>query len=379
MPTLQRILQPALLTEVVSQQMAAEKWILQFFGVEPGGRNERDFGHGREGKYRIFDNTRQIGRVTSPGTAAAIAPSQVVKEVPFVYPRMHEMIPLLAEELHNLSRIDDERTRDSMGEDMITRQSRFLAQKGGNWRAAMVAGAMRDSLYEHTDGQDRYWTFDSANALKRINFQMPAGNQNQLDMLGNGDIIDTSWDNPSANIPDHLAKINAAFQELYGGRLESVLITGAGWQNVINNDFVASQAGIATSPFRRFERVVGTREDGTPLNVAAGEITARPGVVFYITDEGLDLGAPGSETFTKYVEDTAAVFLPSTDTGIFTMHVAGEPIAEFDGAPQQMKRGFNAWARNVSNPTVTELFGLDNSLFVNHIPNSTAYGTVVFG
>lgn len=378
MASIQQILQPIVLTKVISRQMAAEKWILQFMGMEPGGRNEEFFGHGRDGSYQVFNNTRQIGRSRAPGTAAAIAKPNPVGHVPITYPRMHEEIPLLAEHLHNLAQIGDPRVRDIAGQNYIQRQTRFQAQKAANWRAAMVMGMLRDELYVHTDGDDWTMNFTSSGAQYQINHQMPAGNKTQLDMLGGGDIIDTSWDNPSADIPKHLNDIDAAFQQLYGGRLENVLVQGAVWQNIIKNDHVASQAGIANTPFRRFERVVGTREDGSPLNVAVGELTCRPGVLFYITDEGLDLGAPGSETFTKYVPDNGAIFLPNPDMGTFSMQLGSEPIAEFDGGPKTVRQGLSAWSKESSNPTVTEIFVLDNALAINHIPNSVANGTVVF-
>jgi len=358
--------------------MAAERWILQFMGMAPGGSNEEFFGHGRTGSYQVFNNTRQIGRGRAPGAAAATAKRQAIGQVPIVYPRMHEMVPLLAEELHNLAQIGDPRVRDEAGASMIKRQTQFLAQKTANWRAAQIFGMLRDSLYVHSTGDDWYFNFTSASAQFQIDHQMPDDNKSQLDMGTGSDIIDVSWDNPSADIPKHLGAIDAAFQELYGGRLENVMVQSDLWQNIIKNDHVASQAGIANTPFRRFERMVGTREDGSPLNVSVGELTCRPGVTFYITDEGLDLGAPGSETFTKYVGDNAAIFMPSPDRNIFSMQLGSEPIAEFDGGPESIRRGMSSWSKRSANPTVTEIFALDNALAINHIPNSTAYGTVVF-
>jgi hypothetical protein len=378
MASIHSILQPITLTKVISRQMAAEKWILNFFGMQPGGPNEEYFGHGREGSYQVFNNTRQIAKGRAPGTAAAHSKRQAIGVVPIVYPRMHEEIPMMAEELHNLARIGDPRIRDEAGAEMIKRQTKFLAQRAGNWRAAQVAGMIRDALYVHESGDDWYFNFTSTSALFRLNFGMPAGNQTQLDMLGDGDIIDTSWDNPAADIPSHLGKIDAAFQELYGGQLRHVMVQSAVWQNVIKNDHIASQAGIADSPFTQFERVVGQREDGSPLNVSVGQLKARPGVMWWITDEGLDLGVPGSETFTKYIGDNSAAFLPDVNSGVFSMQLGSEPIAEYDGAPETVRVGFSAWSKKSSNPTATELFILDNALAINHIPNSTAYGTVIF-
>lgn len=379
MASLHAILNPITLTKVVSRQLASEKWILQFMGMEPGGFNEQFFGHGRDGSYQVYNNSRQVGRMRAPGTAAGIARRNAIGRVPITYPRMHEEVQLLAEELHNLAQIGDPRMRDVAGRVMIRQQTTTLAQKAGNWRAAMVMGMLRDSLYYHVDGDDWYLTYSSSGALQQMPFQMPAANKTQLDMLGAGDILDVSWDNASANIPLHLNNIDAAFQNLYGGQLRNVICRGAMWQHVINNDVVASQAGIARAPFQTFERLVGVREDGSPLNVKVGELACCPGITWYMTDEGLDLGAPGSEVFTPYVGLNDAVFMPDPRTrDIYGMQLGSEPIAEFDGGPETVKIGLSSWSKKSSNPTVTELFVLDNALAINHIPVSTAYGTPVF-
>ena len=356
MASIHQILQPITLTKVISRQMAAERWILQFMGFQPGGANEEFFGHGRTGSYQVFNNSRQVGRGRAPGVAAAIAKRNPIGQVPIVYPRMHEEIPMLAEDLHNLAQIGDPRMRDEAGAAMIRRQTSFLAQKAANWRAVQAFGMLRDEMFVATSGDDWYFTFTSAGSQFQINHQMPAGNKTQLDMTGDGDIIDFSWDNPGADIPKHLNDIDAAFQELYGGRLENIICQGGIWQNVINNDAVASQAGIANTPFRRFERVVGTREDGSPLNVSVGELTSRPGVLWYITDEGLDLGTPGSETFTKYVDANNAIFMPSTDMGTFSMQLGSEPIADGKrrySAPRSAKARANSgnhWSQQMPSP-----------------------------
>ena len=64
--------------------------------------------------------------------------------------------------------------------------------------------------------------------------------------------------------------------------------------------------------------------------------------------------------------------------GDLSCYIGGEPIAEYDGGPKSEKFGFNAWAREIANPTATELFTLDNALVVNHVPSNVAFGTVVF-
>ena len=377
--SIQEILRPQVLTKVVSRQMSASHWILNFMGFTPGGRNEVNMGHGRNGTYNVYNRTRKVGLGRAPATAAARASRQGVGKVPFIYPRMHESVGLPAEEVHNIGQIADPAMRDIAGQDMIMRQTRTEAEKAANWRAVQTIGMLRDTLYAFEQGDDWYFTFTSSSSLFQVSSAMPSGNKSQLDMLGGGDIIDTSWDNPSADIPRHLGEIDAAFQQLYGGRLDNMIVTNSLWQHIIKNDHVSSQAGIANAPFTQFERTVGTREDGTPFNEQVGKLACRPMLNIWITDEGLDLGAPGSESFTKYVEDTGAIFMPDPMTpDIYSMHVGSEPIAEYDGGPETVRTGLSSWSVKRSNPTETELFILDNCLAINHIPNSTAYGTVVF-
>jgi hypothetical protein len=60
------------------------------------------------------------------------------------------------------------------------------------------------------------------------------------------------------------------------------------------------------------------------------------------------------------------------------MYEGSEPIAEYDGGPETVKVGFQAWSTKTSNPTNTNVFVLDNALAVNHVPDSIIYATPVF-
>lgn len=379
MPALQTLLSPQVLTTVVSQKAEASDWITKLFGVAPGGPNEVYEGHGRYGAFNIYNNVRTIGKGRAPGTAAARSNPNVMGTVPFVYPRMHDSVSLSAEVMHNLGLITDPQRRDAMGADMISRQTTTLAQKAGNWRKAQLIGALRDSLYFRSSGDSQYITFTSTSA-QRINFQMPSGNKGQLNMLGAGNIIATTWANTSADIPGNLLAINAAFQRLNGGALRVVICGWVVWNYIKKNTFVQQEHGTSSSPFLRFERLaVEDTIAKTSKNVMIAELASAPGVLFYITDEGLDLGPEGSEVFTPIVETNCAIFIgfdPGQD--VIKCYQGSEPIAEYDAGPKEVKIGMASWSVERSNPTTTDLFVLDNALIVNHIPDSVAYGTVVF-
>ena len=78
------ILRPQVLTQVVRQVVASADPILNFMGFQPGGANEKFYGHGREGAYHIYDDTRRVAKSRAPGTAAGRSSKQPMKQVPFV-------------------------------------------------------------------------------------------------------------------------------------------------------------------------------------------------------------------------------------------------------------------------------------------------------
>ncbi len=62
----QTLLQPQVLTRVVSQKAAASDWLLNLFGLQPGGSNEVNLGHGRVGAFNIYNNVRTVGKGRAP-------------------------------------------------------------------------------------------------------------------------------------------------------------------------------------------------------------------------------------------------------------------------------------------------------------------------
>lgn len=382
MASLQSILRPQVLTNVISRQAAASDWLINLFGVQPGGANELNFGHGREGSYNIFNNVRTVGKIKAPGTAAGISNPNPVGSVPFTYPRLHDSVSLLAETVHNIGRISDPASRDVAGRDYVMRQEGYLAQKAVNFRKAMLAGTLRDSLYMVRDGDSYYFVFDETGAtvpVIQVPTQMPAGNKGNLDMLGAGDIIDAKWDVATTDIPGQLGKINAAFQQLNGGHLNTIICPWAVWNAVIQNDTVGAIHGAAAPPFVAFERETVEPVPGVTMrNVFRARLNTLPDTTWYVTDEGLELGTEGNEVYEKLVPDKKALFI-GTDPmgGTIGCYLGSEPIAEYDAGPETVKTGLNSWSNKRSNPTSTDLYALDNALTVNHIPDSTAIGDVL--
>lgn len=374
MAALQSLLSPQVLTKVVSQKAAVSDWLINLLKIGPGQSNEVYEGHGRYGAFHIYDHVRKLAKGRAPGTAAGRSAANPMGQVLFTYPRMHDSISLPAEVIHNLSLISDPAMRDQAGADMIKRQTGTLGEMGANWMKAMTVGMLRDSLYYEMDGEDVYFNYSTGT---RINFQMPAGNKNQLNMLGAGNIINASWATATTDIPDQLGKINAAFQSLNGGRLCAAIIPHSVFNDMRKNEHIQTEHGTSVSPYLKYDMMeVETELGKVSKNVLCAQFKSFPGCMFYITDEMLDVGA--DQTPTKMVGDANAIFFGfepgQSDT--VQAYQGSEPIAEYDGAPENVKVGMNSWSVKRSNPTATELYILHNALTVNHIPTSVAYATV---
>ena len=383
MAALQTLLSPQFLTKVISRVAGSSDWLTALFGVQSGGKNEMNMGHGRQGAYHIYNHVRKVAAGRAPATAAGRRAANPMGRVDFTYPRMHDSVSLSAEVLHNLSRIDDPAVRDNMGADMIRRQTDTLGELASNWRKAMLVGTLRDDLYIGFDGDDIFFDWESTAGVLpviRQEARMPAGNKGQLNMLGAGNIIDASWLVTSTDIPKHIGLLNAAFQQLNGGHLDTIICGTKVWNAVINNEHVAAIHGSAHAPFKLLERSELDPEIAkTMKNVYRAVLNVYPDVTWYITDEGLEIGKPGSESFKKIVEEDEALFIGHDPAdGTVVCYEGSEPIAEYDGGPETLKTGMASWSVKRSNPTSTDLFVLDNALTINHIPDSKAYGTVIF-
>lgn len=382
------LLRPITFTKLVSVVSAASSYLLNFFGQQVDGPNERFYGHGREGSYNIFNNIRSVALETAPDMPAARRPPVPMGRVPFVYPRMYEEFSLNFETIHNFSKIDDPRTRDIAGESYIARQSFAAGMRHANWRTVLLVGMLRDSLYLHEFGNYWYPTYTNtpmsgATSLVRRQFQIPAGNLNQLnitDLAGNSingsNIIDVPWSSNGANIPLQIQNVDAALFRRHGVHLRHVFLRSSTWDALTNNSYVQAGTGIANPPFRTFTREVGKNADGSPMQMWTGEILKVPGVFFHINNDGRDVGPPGNETWQYDIEDNYAIFLPDITSDLFEGLVGSEPVVEKENSPVVVKRGYSAWTMLAANPSRYQAFQLDNFLPCPYVPGSWAYGKV---
>lgn len=394
MASIHDILRPITYTKTISVVSAASSWLLNYFGMQVGGPNEGFYGNGREFSYHVFNNMRTVALETGPGMPAARRGRQAVDKITGTFPRMHEEFPLLLEEIHNFAKIDDPKLRDIAGESYIQKQSIGPGQRHANWRATLLVGMLRDSLYLKEQGNYWYPTYSSSGAIIQRSFNLPAGNKSQLNMVDRSadgfsegssiygaDIIDKTWANPTANIPLHCRKISDALFRRHGLNLQTVMLGSQEWDYVINNDKVAAGHGIANKPFKEFTREVGTNADGSPKQLHYAQLLNVPGVDWIVNNDGRWTGPPGGEAFARDIEDNCALFLPEINSMTFEGLTGSEPMLKKPYGQigeQEVVAGFSAWNYLLGNPSSIESFIVDNFIPVPYQNGNRCYGTVVF-
>jgi len=257
----------------------------------------------------------------------------------------------------------------------------------------MAVGMMRDSLYLVNSGGDDWlpsFTAPSNPATfgYQVPFNIPAGNKNQGNMLGAGDIIGTTWANVAAPIIGDINQVIAAYAQLTAYRLTDIWINSTMWINIITNTEVRNTAGSANTPFAALDYDEPmTFNSGPPTRTAV--IRGAPDVKFRFCDDAFALGndtdpintsAGGNlATLSKYIPDTMAIFTTSPNGRIAKLYYGGEYVAEYPGGPPSPRMGYYMWSMTTVDPTALNLYSLLNAIPALLTPAAIAPLTVIFG
>lgn len=364
-----QLLAPQTIRKAISQLDLPGTSLQTLFGWGLGGDNVTRQA-GRNFSYDIFNITRQLATGRNPGQAMSTTKAQSVQNVTAVFPRSAEKIQLLDEDLLNRRQIGGpDSNLDRGGEVFLTRQEAHLAQRFANLIEFQTAAMCRGSYSYLNDGDLLRHGFSGGSTT--VDFRVPAGNRNQLDMLGTGNILDADWATAATDIPAHLHAINAAMIQLTGLGLAHVVLTSVGWQYVVNNTKVQGQGGSGERAFESLRRT------------SSGEFTATlralPWITFHVIDYGLDIWNGSTETFTKLVEDNHAAFLPEPSPRWVQYLEGSEFCTEGPGGTKHERFGFHAYAFPTHDPSGWELCAVLNGIPALYTPQALAYGLITGG
>lgn len=376
MPLDYTILAPSAVTKVISRITVPGDTLQRFWGFEPGGRNvEQAPGDGkRDYSYDIFDTPRTIAKGRAPGTGPATVKPQVVGVNTVHVARAYTKIPDLSYELLSNIRAIGENAGvlDRRGMRYLESQGRYHAQHHNNFREFLTWGMMRGNAGFKISGDDWIPVLSSPDVT--IEWRIPTGNKTQLDMLGAGNILGTSWATATAPIPADLDDISIAFQQLVGAPLAWVMTDSVVWNHVMNNTDVKNQSGTANTVFEEFRMTDEKAPDGSSTGLRVARLKCRPWLTWFITDAGLDVDG----TFTKYFSGGEASFGIDQGLGYARMQEGSEWVKESPWGAPALQRGFHAWLREWDEPARVELHAISNLVPELTIPKGLAFGDVVF-
>lgn len=321
----------------------------------------------RDGSYDVFNRTKRVATGSVPGTPNTNRAPQKVGRVRFTIPRHAASMPLTDEDLVNRRQIGQAVTTvDSMGENYINRQKQDMAAEVANMIEFQTAALLRGSYTFDTEGDELRQGFSGGE--ETIDFQIPSGNKNQLNMLGAGNIIGASWATTSTDIPGHVMSVNRAMNALTGMGVEHAICNSNTLQYVQNNTKVMAQAGTSNTPFESYDRS------------GPGRFTvvfrAMPWIQFHVIDYMLTIWNGTSYVDTMLVADDQVTFLPTPNSNWVQYLNGGEVITEGPNGTRAFRSGFYAYGYQTWDPSGWKLNTNHNGFPALYVPAAIANADV---
>lgn len=190
---------------------------------------------GNQGTYRKVEGTRQTARLAEYASPSKLREMKGISEVAVTLLSTKEHIYHKPEILVNLKQIDD-RAKQRRARQEIARQTRNFRQLFDNLRVASVFSALTlGHIYFDADGN---LLPSSSGAVTTIDYGIPAGNMNQLDVLGDGDIIGASWGTAGTAIHTQLQELKAAARQKTGYDLRHAFYGANILDYILGNDYL---------------------------------------------------------------------------------------------------------------------------------------------
>lgn len=349
---------------------------------------------------RIFNETRQPATFRLAGSGPAIITPNPAGEERFYLTKMYEKMVFPATMMGNISKIDGPNAeQDKGGVQYLERQMQYIGRRFNMGTELLTAAFVRGSLFLQVQGDQLipYLTNPGSGQVITVTFKLPSTNINQLSMGTGTPIIDISWDDPSANIVNHILGVQAAMVSQSGMALSHLIVNSVTWGYIINNISVRTVGGIMDSPFPQDSWTMTTAKDENG-NEMYGAMEARlravPWLKILIINDVLSIGGDldpinndlgqGSSgannvgTLTKVIPDGVALFTPTPDTSWCQMVHGGEWVAENEGVSNWVwKQGLQSWKRFNAEPTSINIVSMLKSIPVPFL-NPWGYATVKF-
>lgn len=390
--TVHQLLGTSVVTRAISRIKTPQTRFQDWLGMGPGGRNVNPVG-GRNISWDIFDKTRSIARGRAPGTGpGVIAPNPIGSVSARVY-RVSEKMFLLEERIVNTRPLGGQwGSVDARGQAYVTAQEGFMAQRVKNSREYLISRMFRGGWAVFPSGEDHIpvdldTSGNAPTGCFKVDLQVPSQNFGQFadkmgSAIGSGvSGISATWATAGTDVVGDCLRINAAFEANHGRPLRDIWINSVVVGYLNTNTGLKNLGGTANVVFERFQPSNYASADGIPDTGFTVVYRGLPWLTFHVYDAGLNVYDPvtaKADTYTKYLDDTHAIFAPEPSTDWCEWIEGSEVVAENVTDPGTVRFGFHAWSTRVIDPAGWELKVVDNGLPALYIPKAIGYGTVVF-
>lgn len=167
---------------------------------------------GDTAEYVRVDGTRQTARVAAYGSPSQQRELKGVAKVPVKLIHTVESVLHKPHVLTNL--VSPTGDKQQLGIAEITRQTRQFRQLFDNLRVASLTSMLFTGTINF-DGAGNLLPTTSG-AKVSVNYGIPSGNTGQLNALGGGNILDSSWDSATTNVATQLSNLKKAARKLTG-------------------------------------------------------------------------------------------------------------------------------------------------------------------
>ena len=173
---------------------------------------------GNTSSYRKFSGRRETARIVQYGSPAVARDQVGFDEVPIKLLHSFEFQDHSLVKFENMARLDGQGGLSGPDADaarsMFAEQTREFKQLFTNLRIASTVQALALGAV-YFDGSGNLLP-SSSGAVTTIDYSIPAGNQSQLDVLGDGDIISADWDEAGTDIATQIINLKDAAVRLTG-------------------------------------------------------------------------------------------------------------------------------------------------------------------
>lgn len=335
---------------------------------------------GRSGQFDIFDGTRSLAPMSAPGAAPNRLARKPVGTQPITVPRMFNAIGIEDEKIFGTRTMGMNQTApvNTGGQVYFAKQVQYMKTRMMNsiefmaTRMFLGGFGMKPSgtasqellLCETTDGS----------VVITNPTRVPAGN-----LTTAGGIIDTTWDNPSADIRAQLMSLQVQAARINGRAITDIWVNGNTGKYLFNNNIIQSVGGAVNRIFSTLEPsreiTPGQKFPDTGVTVIFGGL---PEYKFHIYNQGYVL--PGtSESFTDqtsssywvpFIPDKKAIITPPPGDWC-NMVIGSEPMRWnlLQGA-SEIVYGFGYGTEMTINPPATDVKMLFNGAPILEEPNA---------